>query len=426
MQTLTTGSFLNLENASTVEALKFTAHRLAEHTANVVAENLRGPALENLANNLWQKAEYVTLDVERRRLQQIFVENFTERFRELKPEVPEKETQSLDVSTADSVKPLPAPETIERGESECTTSEGLSSDSSQELQTVAEGKRDEFLGFVKSGEPVTDASIAKTDMAPAITNAPEETEQAAVQAAGETASETLKPENEGITTETANSEKSCDVAEDKISAENPSDTKLQPASSQTVAKSNSPATKVDKNSKPAQAATDAKEPFEFGKCTVNLNLVLLPREGDGEGRKAIASASSHRFPPEIDFLEIVEAEDLTEIADLVRDKLARFKLTLPAKYIEQLRTTKAKSAKKPATAKATTVAVTPQPAINQISAEKTSGGQKEQDLGGVKAENIEREVVTVKETSMVAATTAPVSTVSQPIAAANNVQPSLF
>jgi len=64
MQTLTAGSFLNLENAGAVEALKFTARRLAEHTANVVAENLNAMSLENLANNLWERAEYITRETE--------------------------------------------------------------------------------------------------------------------------------------------------------------------------------------------------------------------------------------------------------------------------------------------------------------------------------------------------------------------------
>ncbi len=60
MQTLTAGSFLNLENAESVEALKYTARRLAEHTATVAtAENMQPAALENLALQLWNKAEYV-------------------------------------------------------------------------------------------------------------------------------------------------------------------------------------------------------------------------------------------------------------------------------------------------------------------------------------------------------------------------------
>ncbi len=56
MQTLTAGSFLNLENDEKVEALKFTARRLAEYSGNVVTESLNAEALENLANSLWEKA----------------------------------------------------------------------------------------------------------------------------------------------------------------------------------------------------------------------------------------------------------------------------------------------------------------------------------------------------------------------------------
>jgi hypothetical protein len=118
MQTLTVGSFLNLENDSTVESLKHTARRLAEHTGTVVGENLNHAAHENLANSLWQKAEYVVRATERRRLHQIFVENFSERFRELKPETAEAQKSEPSVSSAeatietgDSVEQSPAPET---------------------------------------------------------------------------------------------------------------------------------------------------------------------------------------------------------------------------------------------------------------------------------------------------------------------------
>jgi len=68
MKILSSGSFLNLENAESVEALKFTARRLAEHSTGAVKENLNAQQLENLALQLWQKAEYVARETERRRL----------------------------------------------------------------------------------------------------------------------------------------------------------------------------------------------------------------------------------------------------------------------------------------------------------------------------------------------------------------------
>jgi hypothetical protein len=71
IQTLTADSFVNFENDASVEALKLTARRLAEHTATIAtAENLQPASLENLANNLWDKAEYVTRETERRRLRE--------------------------------------------------------------------------------------------------------------------------------------------------------------------------------------------------------------------------------------------------------------------------------------------------------------------------------------------------------------------
>ncbi len=170
MQTLTASSFLNLENASTVEALKFTARRLAGHTASVVRENLNAASLENLVNNLWERAECVTRETERRLLHQIFIENFRERFRELKPDVFKAETSGLEVSPADSTienagseEQSPAPEIIKRGGSElAATAENVSSsDSAKESAPEVEAKKDEFLSFVKTDKRSTKRQLRK-------------------------------------------------------------------------------------------------------------------------------------------------------------------------------------------------------------------------------------------------------------------------
>lgn len=168
-----------------------------------------------------------------------------------------------------------------------------------------------------------------------------------------------------------------------------------------------------------------KEPFEFGKCTVNLNLTLLPASGDGRGRRAIISAASHNLPPEIEFLEISEAENLTEIADLMRGKLERFRQTLPAKYIEQLRQSKTKTEKKPTTVKTqATVAAPTKPETVQTKGTKTNGGQQMQNSSATETEQAKPEITATKEN--LAAQPAPVAVVPQVVAGANNVQPSLF
>jgi hypothetical protein len=405
MQTLTAGSFLNLENASTVEALKFTARRLAEMTTAVVAENLNAEALKNLANDLWQKAEYVARETERRRLHEIFVENFCERFRELKPKVSKAEITSLEVqqnilaaSNNDSAAPPIKVESV--------STPDLPEDDTAEDQE----KRDEFLGFVESGEPFVRSFAAETNAAAtAMQGAPEKTEQEEINAATEDESVA----GEKISTDIQNDIKSQSTA---VAAVPVADAKDNPPPSPSAIKNNTTAPK----------SADAKEPFEFGKCTVNLSLTLLPSIGDGRGRRAIVSAASHNLPPEIEFLEIGEGDDLTEIAALVRGKLERFKQTLPAKYIEQLRASKTKTAKKPATTKTSTATPAPtKPEIVVANGEKTSGEQQTQNLSGTETKKTEAEITTTKENF--AAQPAPVVPIPQPqIAAANNVQPSLF
>ncbi len=430
MQTLPAGSFLNFENAANLEALKFTARRLAEHTANVAAaENFNALWLENLANNLWDKAEYVTLDVERRSLREIFLENFRERFRELKPEASPAQNSVAEVlSSASTIENSGlidnAPEITEGGKSECATDESAFSVSLavDADATESQEKRDEFLGFVKTDEPFS-ATQEVAETGRATTNAPNDAERETVDATNATFSETLKLENKSAAgREATNSESEKVNAGIEVSAKSANNEKLPPVAATVVAKNNSETESANKN---GANKTETKEPFEFGKCTVSLNLILLPSSAGDNKRKAIVSASSHNLPPEIEFLEISEGENLTEIADLVRDKLARFKNTLPAKYIEQLRASKTKSLKKPAPAKGlTSVAAPAKPDSNQTTVEETSSAQSAQNSSGIETEQSRTEITATKETVSALPTTSAV--VSQSVTAANNVQPSLF
>lgn len=418
MQTLQAGSFLNLENASSVEALKFTARRLAEQAGNVVKENLNGVALENLTNSLWEKAEYVAREPERRRLREIFAENFTTRFRELKPEISLADNLISEVLSAaapiqnDGSEAANAPEIIEGGKSETAIESTFPVPPQEADATEVEGKRDEFLGFVKTDEPFAAAPVAETEA----TTVSSEAEQETIQAANAPVAETIKPEDESVAErEQINSESKQIAGGVKISADGASSERTPPAA---VAADVS----AGNNSQPAAAnktnagKTETKEPFEFGKCTINLNLTLLPTAGDGQSRKAIVSASSHGSPPEIEFLEIADGENLTEITELVSSKLARFKNGLPAKYIEQLRQSKTKSAKKSPTVR-TPLAVPTKTAVAQSKVEKTIGEQKSEQVKSVET--------TQPETNVPASSSAFVPTVNRPIAA-NEIQGSLF
>lgn len=415
MKTLTAGSFLNLENDASLEALKFTARRLAEHSGNVVAENLNAVALESLANNLWEKAAYVTRETERRRLHQIFNENFSERFRELKPEVSEAEKASFENA-------ITAPEIVETGENEDAKTESVSATvvESPGIPTAVEGKKDEFLGFVESGESFGDAPMTESEATTTIE--PGKAEQMAIQTENKAVAETLQPENQSGVVENPISENQIAGGETIPPSQNQTDKQSSLETAVVAAKNDSPGNTQIKNKIQVSAADAgaAKEPFELGKCTVNLNMVLLPVSASGERRKVIVSAMSHNLPPEIDFLEITEGDDVNEIARLVRDKLARFEQTLPAKYIEQLRQSKTKASKKPATVR-TPIAVPTQTPVGQAKDEKTGGEQKTEQGNGAETAKPKASA----EQADGATSTAFAPQISKP-AAANAIQGSLF
>ena len=441
MQTLTAGSFLNLENDSTIEALKHTAHRLAEHTATVVKENLQPTALENLANTLWGKAEYVTRETERRRLHQIFVESFSERFRELKPQAAQSQNSSSEFSTADapvetaaSKEESNAPAIAQsegRESAEAAARENISSTASPEESApeAEEEKTDEFLGFVESDESFKDMQAKDAN---ATATAREENAPTTVQNADELSTETSKAENQLVTTETpvsANQAAAKNVESQAVNTSNAVDTSnhAKPeATTITAPESKPPTAAATVNTAKASAnVADGKEPFEFEKCTINLNLTLLPAESGKNARKVIIGATSHNLPPEIDFLEITDGGNLSQIAGLIREKLERFKQTLPVKYIEQLRQSKNKAAKKSAPVKATIAAATAAPtqtAINQMKSEMPSGKQETQEASS--NETVKPQPETTAESSIAASTVAP-PTVNQSVAA-NSIQGSLF
>lgn len=438
MKTLTAGSFLNLENAENVEALKHTARRLAEHTATVVKENLQPTALENLARQLWEKAEYVTRETERRRLQQIFNENFCERFRELKPEIAESQNSGFEVSpvaaeqieNADSSEASDVPEADELDKSvvaEATSENNSSSVARQESATAAQGKRDEFLGFVGTGEPFGDERAVtentqpqETPLAAAVTNelVAEPSKPEVQIAVVETSNPVNKNAAHGDSKESANDNSSVEKTETRnIAAGSDAESKPTAMGAATAATTTSAV-------KPDVGTRETKEPFEFERCTINLNLTLLPAEPGTSARKVIVGAVSHNLPPEIDFLEIgCGGADLTNIAALVSDKLARFKQTLPVKYIEQLRGSKNKSAKKSAPTKTTPASAPAQPAVNQPKVEETSGEQKMPEAKGAETAKTQPETAAEKDNTAISPATMPQVNQSN---AANSIQGSLF
>jgi hypothetical protein len=407
MQTLPAGSFLTLENDPSVEALKFTARLLAEHTEKLVREQLNAASLENLANNLWQKAEYVTRETERRRLQQIFVENFTERFRELKPDF-----DALTARIADSFNQIVAPQKVEV-ESKQTGS--IEETSPARQSSEAQAPEDEFLGLVNSGERFGETAAEETaaEETKAATAAPQKIKQAVAESEAFTNTGAVVTEKESGAFQVTVTE-SNDVSQKAAAAAETVKEEVTTGKPQAAAQNDSRnAARV----KSGTTVSEDKEPFEFGKCTVNLNLVLLPCRGSETSRKAIISTASHALCPEIEYLEIEMGEDLEQIAGLVKDKLSRFRASLPVKYIEQLRASKAKTAKTNQTAKPSLPA--PPTAKSAGDGEKTSGEQKTQSGANSQSE-ITVQTQTAEKTGETASIVAP------PVAPNSDTQPSLF
>lgn len=291
--------------------------------------------------------------------------------------------------------------------------------SQEESAAVVEGKRDEFLGFVESVEPFGDAQA--TDANVMTVTAP-----TIAQADDKLAAESSKPNNQSSVEIPNPANQPADTADQSASPtpENPVAAKTE-ATVRASAESKPATASAGKNGVSVVVA-DGREPFEFEKCTINLNLTLLPAEPGKNARKVIVGATSHNLPPEIDFLEITEGADLTQIAELVRAKLSRFRQTLPVKYIEQLRASKAKSAKKPVPTKATTATATAaptQPATNQSNKTKESGEQNAPDAKRVATEKSQSEAATEKNDTAVSI--APMPTANQS-GAGNNIQGSLF
>lgn len=401
MQTLQTGSFLTLEKTAAVEALKFTARLLAEHTEKVVKENLNAQQLENLANNLWQKAEYVTRETERRKLQQIFVENFTERFRELKPDF-----DTLTAVIADSFNRENTPEKIEEKREQIVIQETTSQ---TEQTSQIHAQKDEFLGLVKTDEILSEPATEERETEGA---APEEIRQIVADSEVETKTEGVKTQNESGTAETSIPESSEVSEETNIIKEN-----IKADGLQTTAQNNS---RTENLVKSGTSVSEAKEPFEFGKCTVSLNLTLLPCTGREASRKVIISTASHALTPEIEYLEIGMGEDIEQIASLIKDKLSRFRGTLPVKYIEQLRASKTMTAKTNQTTKsASSTSLSTEKSA--LGGEKTSGEQKMSSAAHSQSEVKSDEQMAEKESQAVFSV-GPGSV----SAAGERVQPSLF
>jgi len=266
MQILTSGSFINLDNQEKVEQLVFTAKEIAGAAVSTDGFTSDEENNKKLALEIWQGAEYMTREHERARIQNLFVNNFIERLREIAP-APEE---------------IPAVET-----------------------NVA---KDEFLGFVtaaaetdKENQEIAESGDIPTENAEA-TNPAE-----VVPPNGETApslqteileTETIKPAETAMAATIAAAE--IETTEPEI---------VEPAAPTQKAENKIAEvsqTAQDEKSAPGAAITlSDKEPYRWDDCTVTATIQLLPVETGV--RRAVLSVRTHEFAPQFSVVELSKA-----------------------------------------------------------------------------------------------------------------------
>ena len=324
MQTLTPGAFLNLGSSEKTDSLRFTAAQLAENSSRMIPQKVTLDAIENLADRLWEKAEYVAKDAEKPQLKQIFVRHFVEKFCELKPDTAAVEETANETSANQSERWIfDDPVTVNN----CAA---------DEIQNTTEGENppeqnhgDEFLGLVKDD------------------NSPLVKAQAVLSRENEVASQTVfsSPNNEAEQLETPSDENRTAEANGISQYEQKEATKIAEttmeiaqtaalgvnglltsvAAPPTVKAEDDKAASIlpqpektksvgvtaeDKGSSlgaVANVKTDESEPFEFDKCAINVSFQLLPLAeigADEAKRTMLVSIVSHGNPPEVEMVRL--------------------------------------------------------------------------------------------------------------------------
>ncbi len=293
MEILSSGSFINLENQEKIEQLKFTAAELANaalESEGFINEEERA---RKLALEFWQGLEYMCRESEQAAIQNIFLNHFLERLRELRAPV--------------SVFSIALP-----NESQLETLDAVESRTNSE---------DEFLGVIETDEAEIEAEQPFT-------------EEISIQTEDFAAKENDLADDieiEMAETDLAESADLADVA----------DNEAETTDSET-----------DNQEKPIESSfgLPEKEPYQFNKCTVTVAIQLLPAQENSNGRKAVLSVRTHDFAPQISLVELAGNNLTGEIMPELEKVLATYKSDLPLKVMDKMKkekTTAKRNAPKP-------------------------------------------------------------------------------
>lgn len=333
MQILTSGSFINLDNAEKIEQLIFTAKAIADSAVQTDGFVSSEENNKRLALEIWQGAEYMTREHEQARIQNLFVGNFIERLREIAP-------ASAQTSNA-------LPEIVET-----STAENSS------VESNAPG--DEFLGFV-TGTPENGVQEITVE--------------------GNSVSENAEPpksdENFPPSDETAasiedkNSEPETAESFDSLTSETSEAQTVHPKSDSMIERKQETETSIGNIPKIIETEKSAvrkvtlpeKEPYRFDDCTVTATIQLLPVEAGI--RRVVLSVRTHDFAPQISVVELIDALAIPEnFTPALEKAFEKYKTDLPVKVMDKMK--REKSAGKKQQSKTAQDAKASSPFSNQV------------------------------------------------------------
>lgn len=335
MQILNSGSFVKLENKEKIENLIFTAKEMANaanETGGFVNESENN---KRLALEIWQGAEYMTLDHEEAQIKNIFVNNFLDRLREI----------SGAVKTAETI-------------SENTIGEFETPNVGSEIELP----KDEFLGLV-STEEIEEKAVDGLD--DSIDAHQSQTSEISISAHDDSAAEVETSAAEII--ETAK-ERAATIDETRTqeieTAEPESETVIETVETSETTPSGEKQTESNREAAkvPGAIVLPEKEPYRWEKCTITATIQLLPTTDDDSDaaakRKAVLSVRTHDFAPQFSVVEVGgEGKSiLSELLPALEQSFEKYKTDLPLKVMDKMK--KEKSATKKQSNKTTVTAKT--------------------------------------------------------------------
>lgn len=135
-----------------------------------------------------------------------------------------------------------------------------------------------------------------------------------------------------------------------------------------IAEGSSPATTITTSSAPEKVVNPVTaDPYEFDQCTIAVQIVLLPYDGNEHGREVMVGVRNHQDAPIIRVFRM----DEIQLPEAVTGLLDELRSQLPMRAMEKIqRETKEKEAKKrkPATTTSST-----RPLTNTVSSPYPTG-----------------------------------------------------